>query len=68
MSQLSKDVDAAFALCAELRARIIAIKALVCGDAEPRWPNDLRVTAMRGRIADLCDGHGVPVSEEVPHA
>lgn len=49
------DVAALYAAAPQMAATLEAIKSLVCGDAEPRWPNELRVTARRNAIADLCD-------------
>ena len=39
---------------AEAEMRIAAVVAMCAGEAEPRWPNDMRVTEMRGRILDVC--------------
>jgi hypothetical protein len=53
--QLIDNVNLAIKLANERGEQLAAIKALVCGDAEPRWPTDPRVTAMRRQIADLCE-------------
>jgi hypothetical protein len=55
MTHLVDNVKRCFKEWNEQREALEAIKALVCGDAEPRWPNEPRVTAMRMQIADLCD-------------
>jgi hypothetical protein len=39
----------------ELRGALADIKAMVVGDARPRWGIDPQTTATRGHIADICD-------------
>ena len=40
---------------ADLRAKLEAIKNLVCGEAQPNWENTPATTNSRGWIADVCD-------------
>ena len=51
---LLADYDALKARLAEAEGRISAVVDMCAGEAEPRWPNDMRVTGMRGRILDVC--------------
>ena len=38
-----------------LRTGLNQVKSMCAGDAAPRWPNDFKVTTMRGAILDVCD-------------